>query len=86
MFSRFIRNQTQFFLHIPLAIYRNFRNWYQVVTDLVRTKFMLYRFSYQFLVYRFHRSIDYFKKTHSTKLQSLSKTDVISTLIRVREG
>ena len=32
MFSRFIRNQRQnfLFLHISLAIHRNFRNWHQI--------------------------------------------------------
>ena len=43
-FSRSIRNQTRFFLflHIPLATHRNFQN---SLKALVRTKFMLRRFS-----------------------------------------
>jgi len=57
------------------------------VTDVVCTKLMLYGFSYFWFIVFMEISITLKKKkTLSTKLQSFSKTGVIPTSIRVREG
>ena len=51
------------FTHITLAIHSNFRNGISFsITDMVRTKFMLYRFLL-FLFDRFRGNIDYLKNT-----------------------
>ena len=80
------------FLHIPLAIHRNFRNWHRIFYNRSGSYKIHALPIYIFLVYGFQGNIDYLKKhiffqTRNKLFQTqFPKTDVISTSIRVREG
>ena len=68
MFSRFIRNQTcifSLFLHISLAIHRNFRNRHQIFCNRSGSYKIHALPIFIFLVYRFHGNIDHLKNTFS---------------------
>ena len=87
------RNQTYVqncfsFLHISFAIHMIHRNFKKIdisfsITDLVRTTFMLYLFSFFWCIVFMELSVTL--KTHSTKLQPFSTTEVIFTSLRSRE-
>ena len=65
MFTRFIWNQTYrifLFLHISLAIYRNFKNWHQIFYNTFGWSKIYALSIFDFLVSRFHGNIDYLKK------------------------
>ena len=88
MFLQFIQNPTYrifLFLHIPLAIHHNFRNWHQIFYNRSSSyKIHIYQFLY-FLVYHFHGNINYLKKHIQPNFNLFPKTGVISTTMRVRE-
>ena len=80
MFSRFTRNQTYrifLFLHIPLAIHHNFRNWHQIFYNRSSSyKIHIYQVLY-FLVYHFHGNINYLKKHIQPNFNLFPKTGFI---------
>ena len=73
MFSRFIRNQTYrifYSFSLPYSVITEFGISFSI-TDLARTKFMLYLFSIFWYMVSIEKSITL--KTHFTKRQSFSQ-------------
>ena len=87
MFSRFIGNQTYRFSYIfplPYLVISEI-DIKSSITDLVRTKFMLYRFSYFWFIVSMEISITV-KKHIQPNFNFFPKTGVISTSTTVTEG
>ena len=74
------------FLHVPLPIHHNFRNWRQIFYNRSGTYKIHALQIFIFFVYRFHGNIDYLKKHNQPNFNIFPKTGMISTSIRVGKG
>ena len=85
-FAIYWKSNIQIFLHIPLALPRNFRNWYQIFYNRSGSYKIHALPIFIFLVYRLHGDIDYCKKHIQPNFNFFPKTGVISTSTTVTEG